>query len=377
MLHSFDRTLRALMSTVAVGALLVVAACDEGSGGPRLPPPEGRAYYAVDFDWSADSPAAYRSRLGATPAVYLDNVRIPLGENEFAYLDDHVRAIVGEGGGLLLTLEPHDGLEAVTPAAARALADRLALYNARGVPVWVSFGPDMNGSWYPWGQQPEEYIAAFRTVAAEVHDKTSETALVWAPVYGAGYPFIDGTYAVQPGTSVYDHLDTDGDGDLTQWDDPYGPYYPGDQYVDWVSMGLHHWGGATPWTRNELPEPDKLVQRLTGAYNGEAGDERMLPDFYVRYARHREKPLILRTAALTVSTWSGDAPDAVKRAWWQQAFAADLHDRFPYLGMIAWTEWSRREDVVDAVVDWRVTHEPTLATEFRAAFPRWVELGRR
>jgi hypothetical protein len=37
-------------------------------------------------------------------------------------------------------------------------------------------------------------------------------------------------------------LDTNGDGQLTQADDPYAPYYPGDDFVDWIGLSLYYKG---------------------------------------------------------------------------------------------------------------------------------------
>ncbi len=35
-------------------------------------------------------------------------------------------------------------------------------------------------------------------------------------------------------------LDTNGDGKLDMSDDMYTPYYPGDEWVDWVGMSIFH-----------------------------------------------------------------------------------------------------------------------------------------
>jgi hypothetical protein len=38
-------------------------------------------------------------------------------------------------------------------------------------------------------------------------------------------------------------LDTNANGYLDQSDDMYSPYYPGNQYVDWVGLSVYHFGG--------------------------------------------------------------------------------------------------------------------------------------
>ena len=46
---------------------------------------------------------------------------------------------------------------------------------------------------------------------------------------------------------------------FTGRDDPYAPYWPGADAVDWVGMSLYHWGSAHPWGENEVPEPGKFA----------------------------------------------------------------------------------------------------------------------
>jgi hypothetical protein len=108
----------------------------------------------------------------------------------------------GRGGGALglVTLEPHDGLSAVTAESAAQLADALdEAWATHGVPTFVRFDHEMNGSWYPWGQQPDAYVAAYRLVADAMHAGAPASAMVWAPNEGAGYPFHGGAFEARPG----------------------------------------------------------------------------------------------------------------------------------------------------------------------------------
>src|SRR5205823_9919968 len=145
------------------------------------------------------------------------------------------------------------------------------------------------------------------TITEAVHAKAPLTATVWAPNYGAGYPFRGGRYEVGPGSSDFSLMDTNGDGVLSIADDPYVPYYPGDDAVDWVGMSLYHWGSAYPWGENEVPEPGKFLAQLTGAYAGANGDERLVPDFYAVYGEMHHKPVaITETAAFYAPAAGGD-----------------------------------------------------------------------
>jgi len=200
----------------------------------------------------------------------------------------------------LVTLEPHDGLDTVTPLAANDLAQLLANYNQGGIPVFVRFAHEMNGSWYPWSQQPTEYIRAFRMLAEAIHRHAPLTAMLWAPNYGGGYPFASGCYEASPGSSDFQFLDTNGDGHLDMLDDMYTPYYPGDDAVDWVGISVFHWGNRHPWEGGgDVPEENSFIARITGTYLSPDSDQRTLPDFYQLYVEDHRKPMaIAETAAL-------------------------------------------------------------------------------
>jgi len=341
-------------------------------GTPRLSlaPAANETYFGVNLDWDHDSPATVASRLGRGPALYVAFAPFPLEGSAAGYIDSIAAGLVAQRAALMLTLEPNDGLGSVTRASAGALAGRAAAYNRDGVPVFLRFAHEMNGSWYAWGQQPTAYIEAFRTVAAAVHAAAPATAMVWAPSYGGGYPFTGGKYAAQPGPAVAHLLDTDGDGTLSMHDDPYLPYYPGDDVVDWVGMSLYHWGSTYPWGNNQLPEPGKFTAMLTGTYKGTIGDQSMLPNFYDVYANRHGKPVaITETAALYAPGKPGDEL-AIKRAWWQQVFDPATLAMFPHLAMINWFEWDKYETEVSAEVDWAVIDEPSLARAFAASLPK-------
>ena len=343
----------------------------EGAGCPagatRLTPGDG-ALFGLNLDWAHDTPAAASERLGRDPAVYVLFVSYPPIPEEWTGIEAAASTLITKGAALLLTLEPMGGLSTVTAENASALADRLASYNGRGLPVYLRFGHEMNGSWYPWSQQPQQYVAAFRLLADAVHRAAPLTATVWAPNYGGGYPFAGGRHGALPGSSGFAALDTNHDGRLSIEDDPYAPYYPGDDAVDWVGMSLYHWGNTYPWGENELPEAGKFVAQLRGIYSGAGGDDTALPDFYGVFAEGHGKPLsITETAAFYAPGEPGAAPAEIKEAWWTQVFAAV--DALPGIRMVNWFEWSKFEGEVNHEVDWTVSREPGMAGRFAASLP--------
>ena len=262
---------------------------------PDLTPEPGTAWFGMNLDWANDSVDAASARLGTTPSVWVQFVSFPLDDGGRGNLDAYVEQLAAVDGIGLITIEPHDGLETVTPDTARELATLLDGYwQTSGVPTIVRFAHEMNGSWYPWGQQPDAYVDAFQTVADAVHELAPASAMAWAPNEGSGYPFTGGPYASADPT-----LDTDGDGEVTKLDDPYAPYWPGDDAVDWVGMSIYHWGVAYPWGENELPSDGKFRNLLTGQVIGAHDGEVQVPDFYATYAEGHGKPMgVFETAAL-------------------------------------------------------------------------------
>ncbi len=358
--------------TVLIATLVSAITVSVPNAHAAVPVPvDGRTYYGVQLAWEFDSPADYASRLGKSPMVYGEYVPFPLSRETKSSLSRKVDKIAAQRGMLMLTLMPNGGLNTVTPGAIRDLGSVLANYNSRGVKVFVRFGHEMNGSWYAWGQQPSAYKNAFRKVADGVYRRAPDSVMVWAPNYGGGYPFNGGAYNAQPGTADFAALDTNGDGVLTMDDDSYGPYYPGDAYVDWVALTNYHWGNSWPWGENELPEAGQFATQLTGTYNGLIGDQRGVPDFYAEYAVGHNKPLaIAETSALYNTSRSDGARNYdIKMEWASQVFADSVATEFPRLKMVLWFEHAKEEEGTTGHIDWRVTYDSTILSGFRSLLP--------
>jgi Glycosyl hydrolase family 26 len=369
-----------LLSLALLGAMLAVvpygrpvAGADPLPSRPlaRLEPEHG-IYFGVNLDWSSDSAAAFSQRLGLQAAVYVQFVNFPFSNEDVRNVEAVINQVSEQGGIAVLTLQPVYGLAAVTPESAEDLAQRLDIYNrTAGVPVIVRFAHEMNGSWYPWSQQPAAYVQAFRTVAAAVHENAPGSAMLWAPNEGSGYPFIDGPYEAKPASPDFALLDTNGDGKVDQRDDMYAPYYPGDDAVDWVGMSLYHWGDVAPWGKNVAPATGKFAGLLTGTYRGVTSTDPPLPNFYRDYVDGHGKPMaVVETAAFYNTTVAGDDEQRIKQLWWKQVFNPQIAQDFPGLKMINWFEWRKYESEVHAVVDWTVTSTPAMARAFVAALPR-------
>ncbi|OUE24235.1 glycoside hydrolase family 26 protein [Clavibacter michiganensis] len=373
-----------VIAGLGIAGLTLLGGCAPGE--PELPaciartavdavPAEG-ALFGVNPDWGDQTLAAYAELLGRDPAVAVSFADVPLDATDRENVLAAGEQVRGMGGTLLLTLEPREGLAEVTDEVAGNVAGLVDGIQRTGVPVVVRFAHEMNGSWYAWGQQPEEYVAAFRRVADALHTRAPGSAVMWAPNEGGGYPFTGGPSAAVAGTEAFELLDTDGDGVLTIADDPYAPYYPGDDAVDWVGMSLYHWGSEHPWGENVLPEEGKFAAQLTGEYAGLDGDQTAVPDFYGVYGIEHGKPVAIpETAALVVPRGDDAGERAIKQAWWAQVLSDDTAARFPELKMVNWFEWDKEEAEVGESVDWTVLGDPATRAAFAEELPAWLRFG--
>ncbi len=332
--------------------------------------PASGPYFGPILDYTADSAAAYSRRLGAIPAVYGQSVRYPLAATDRTYLSEFVQQAAGQGSLALLTVEPTVALSSLTTADATALAAQLAdLHNRYATKFYVRFAPEMNGSWKIWGQQPTAYVQAFRTVAAALHTRLKSAAvMVWEPSYGAGYPF-GAALGKVPGSGPRpaDQLDTNHDGRVTEADDPYAPYWPGSDAVDWVGLTIYDYGSGRAFGGNVEPSATQYADELAGTfgYGSVAGAGR---DFVGRYAIADRKPMMVETGALYDPAQPGGATEqSIKQSWWQQVFAPRLQQRYPEIKLLAWLEKQRPEaEAKNALIDWRATHTAALASALAA-----------
>ena len=137
-------------------------------------------------------------------------------------------------------------------------------------------------------------------------------------------------------------------------------------------------GNAYPWGKNEVPEAGKFVAQLRGSYAGANGDQSALPDFHLEYAESRGKPLAIpETAAFYDPAFGGDET-AIKSGWWEQIFSPGARAELPALRMVNWFEHRKPEsEVGGAIIDWRATGDPALATMFAEHVGTWIEARAR
>lgn len=341
----------ALFVALTVG--VTPAAATTRSPSDDLVPASG-AYFGSILDWGSDSVADQADRLGSPSALYQREVAYPLTDAERTYLAGFFQQTAAAGAIALVVLRPTMPLADLGEAQAQDFVAALQeASRPAGAPVYLSFAPDMNTTWAPWGQRPAAYRAAFQRFADVVHDRLPRAAVVWSPFWGGDYPFRGDAPAAADGA------DTDGDGVLTGGDDPYAPYYPGDASVDAVGLSLYFDATGGQGARNVVPGPDDFVSRLTGTDGSGA------PDFSGAYAS-AERPLLIQTAAFYSSSVGGPSEIEVKSAWWRQIMASVGSGQVDDLGAVVWQETATTRGVVgETVIDWSVT---LTSDDVRSAF---------
>jgi hypothetical protein len=370
---SLIRRAAAVLALVAAGAVLGPAALAPAFAASADAPQPDEVWFGPDLDWNADAPDGYAGRLGATPSQYELTLPYPITTDAAAQWRTSARAVATQGAVLVLSLLPSEPLDDLTTADAAAAEKLLAeIHDQYGTQQLVRFAPEMNGTWISWGQQPTAYVDAFELFAGAVHDGDSGALMVWAPSYGSGYPFglAEGRLSSLSATDLA-KLDTNGDDEITEADDPYEPYYPGDDVVDWVGLTMFYFGKGeatasagvdVPLTTNEEAVADEVEQRFSESWGYVVPQD---DTFYDRFARDRDKPLLLDTGALYDAELDGATELDVKRGWWRQILAA-VEDR-PLIRGVTWLEVEREEaEAAGDEVDWRATEDPDIATALLA-----------
>lgn len=252
-----------------------------------------------------------------------------------------------------------------------------------------------SGNWMiHYGMRPIQLKQSFATLARYVHSLTNMTgmfflkfnalAMVWSPNNGYGYPFNgDGFENYNPRlndpnpqrAANFRELDTNNDGLLTNEDDPYTPYYPGDEYVDWVSLSVYN-TARDPRTRQTAPANVNII----AAYLISPSNPRL--DFYTKFAAAKNKPFMLgETGSSYVTNSPGDnsiLPDAdpqaaelaVKQSWWNSIIAGALKSNmFPLWKAAVWFEETKMEQSYDRADlqinrDYRITYSDQIKNAF-------------
>ncbi|KAJ3133537.1 hypothetical protein HK101_004449, partial [Irineochytrium annulatum] len=327
----------------------------------------GLSFYQTDIDLSGSH--APDTALDVVIPMFLQQL-VDTGTDAMAYI----------------TLYPYAGVGNVTDELLKEVGDAIVRLMTVGVPeglvrgVFVRYAPEMNGNWFPYGQDPVPFIASWRYVIPYLRnhvgpDLAQHLAFIWAPNSGNGYPYPGGAFFPN-GTSVSEQarlkeMDTNGDGVLTLADDPYLPFYPGDDVVDWVGLSIYHYGPQWPWITNSIPPPNAFPSLVNSS---PTTPQYGISPFYTHFSSSTSgghppttrggKPFIVaETAATYHYAWSplglstgrtqanppaimpGADRVGMKRAWWSSIMSArgDMGN----IKAVCWFEFVKGEELTE------------------------------
>ncbi len=291
-------------------------------------------------DLSSINPAEFNEITGKQHAVFTSYMNC--GSNAELLNDKHwvwADTLKKYGARPAFFLMPYDGLKAYSSGSRDADLDSFAVRcRDFGPTVFILFAHEMNTPWPPWGQKPEDYRAAFARVSERLKSVAPQVQMCWIPGQAWGYPW--------GGTGQ-------GEG--------YDEYYPGDDHVDWVGMTVYD----RDWNENNLSEPDLFNSALDHL------------DFYTRYAKDKNKPMMIAETALFDANWDPTASGQrtplsaeqlanEKNQWISQVY--DLNNliaNFRNLNMLVYFHVMKKEEFSSAThnfgnitVDWRIPTQP-------------------
>lgn len=356
------------------GSAVIPAAAAEGFPEPAA----DTSWFGAELDSRENAAETYTDRLGFPVSLLSRPIDYPLSVGSTSALSNLAAKARDQGAVSVISLQPLVPLPSLEPEDASALVEVLNdLTRELGSAFLIRFAPEMNGSWTAYGQQPTDYIAAFGDFAEVVHAQAFAAQTVWAPSYGSGYPFGGTINAPARGAVAADAisrqdqilLDTNENGRLDQRDDPYGPYFPGVEAVDWVGLSVLKFGPNKRAGDNTVAGAGELKERLDDTFGYPDAVNRS--SFYQRYALGQDKPMLLLTGALfNPDAAEGDPTErAVKGAWLRQVKTA-IRSR-EQIKAVVWLESTRFEPEVGKSVRWGLTSSRGLGS----AMGRLVQTG--
>ncbi|KAJ3208487.1 hypothetical protein HDU67_006699 [Dinochytrium kinnereticum] len=363
-------------------SLALAAASASTATAQRLLPDPGKIflgawYQRLEGDLAKDVNARISGIPGAGLSFFQTDIDISVGKDPrtalnitepyLAQLED-----TGTNAFAYLTIYPHLGYDRVTDAELRELGERLLFIIQRGRKVFLRLYPEMNGTWFFYGQDPEKFKAAWRravdiilgVIGPEFRD---EIALIWAPNSGNGYPWRSGIASPRDNNDPrIPFLDTDGNGILDNRDNPYTPFYPGDDYVDWVGISVYHYGFQWPWIQNIVPTPNKFEGIMEGFPNTEEDWSRF--PLYTPFSGPNgvpgltagNKPFMLAEGGATYhadfnedgrAAYPGQTPNRnvsrieIKQAFWRQFLNRDFLAKYPNFRSVCTFEFIKSEEL--------------------------------
>ena len=289
-------------------------------------------------DDSCATPAEFTEMTGKNHAIYVRFVDIADSQNT-----DHWQWAKNVPMPMFV-YDPYGGLDSMDAGNVRYFAEKCRDFKRT---VFIVFGHEMNATWYPWGNRPDEFIQKFKETAEIFHQIAPNANMCWVPNQNWGYPWDGGT----------------------DYGDGYSEYYPegtgtyGD-YVDCVGLNFYE----RDYDEDDIVPSDMFVSNIR---NGQDG-----VDFYATFAAGKQKPMLIsETGAFDANDDPADEGTRVppsseylfefKETWISQVYDVDvLKAEFPRLNAICYFHVQKTEDLRtenhafdDIAIDYRIPDE--------------------
>lgn len=146
-----------------------------------------------------------------------------------------VESVIAAGAVPHIAFEPNKGLDEIVDDT--YLREFAQAANATGVPIFLRYASEMNGTWANYSGNPKQYIEKWRLVHAVMEEEAPNVAMVWTV-----FPF--------PEESITS-------------------YYPGDEYVDWVGVNIYNvvYHNNDLRNRGDKEDPLKLLDYIYNTYS--------------------------------------------------------------------------------------------------------------
>ncbi|KAI9325510.1 glycoside hydrolase superfamily [Zopfochytrium polystomum] len=337
----------------------------------------GRIMLGWSLDWATMTPRQAAEKLGYSAAVYNTFMEMnmdtnpPYDQNSLNWFGSEVARV---GGILEVTMAPTSPLEQLPDNVLDAFAKQLLDINSRyGVPVLLRWGHEMNGDWTTYGNKPVAYIKSFRRMTGFVRKYTNLTAMVWGPNIAITAPFNEttGTSPIPNSGPEFDALDTNKDGKVDKNDDPYTPFFPGADYVDWFGLSLYYYpfdqvneAVASTYFQDYLTGSGPTTSRAVGPDQMTAAYSK-LHDFYHQFPGTYNKPMLLpETGAPFLQNINPNVDEVtIKMAWWDQVLSADTIAKFPMLQVAV--NFEEMKVLNGFTRDWRLLNNTAVKDAFK------------
>lgn len=146
-----------------------------------------------------------------------------------------VDSVIAAGAVPHIAFEPNSGLDEVVDGT--YLREFAQAAGATGVPIFLRYASEMNGTWAEYSGNPEQYIEKWQIVHQVMEEEAPNVAMVW-------------TVFTFPEDSILS-------------------YYPGDEYVDWVGVNVYNvvYHNNDLRNRGDKEDPLKLLDYVYNTFS--------------------------------------------------------------------------------------------------------------